>query len=125
MATRRSGSQQATLLRGPERDILDDFLDWHRSTLPWKCAGLTNEQLALASLPPSNLSLLGIVRHMADMERAWFHIRFRGEALPRLYDDEDAALEHADPARGRGRLRGLHRGMRPGAPGGGSGIAGR
>ena len=84
---------------GPERGILDGFLDWHRSTLLWKCAGLTGEQLALASAPPSNLSLLGIVRHMADMERAWFRIRFRGEPLPRLYDDEDAAFEHADASR--------------------------
>ena len=99
MATRRPGSQQATPLRGPERGILDDFLDWHRSTLLWKCAGLAGEKLALASVPPSNLSLLGIVRHMADMERAWFRIRFRDEPLPRLYDHEDAAFEHADPDR--------------------------
>jgi hypothetical protein len=84
---------------GPERDILDGFLDWHRSTLPWKCAGLAGEQLALASVPPSNLSLLGIVRHVADMERAWFRIRFRGEPLPRLYDHEDAAFTRADPDR--------------------------
>ena len=84
---------------GPERGILDGFLDWHRSTLLWKCAGLTGEQLALASVPPSNLSLLGIVRHMADMERAWFRIRFRGDPLPRLYDHEDAAFEHAGPDR--------------------------
>jgi hypothetical protein len=83
---------------GPERGILDGFLDWHRSTLLWKCAGLTGEQLALPSVPPSNLSLLGIVRHMADVERAWFRIRFRGQQLPRLYDYEDAAFEHADPA---------------------------
>jgi hypothetical protein len=83
---------------GPERGILDGFLDWHRSTLLWKCAGLTGQQLTLASVPPSNLSLLGIVRHMADAERAWFRIRFRGEPLPRLYDYEDAAFEHADPA---------------------------
>ncbi|MGP7997355.1 MAG: DUF664 domain-containing protein [Streptosporangiaceae bacterium] len=84
---------------GPERGILDGFLDWHRSTLLWKCAGLTGEQFALASVPPSNLSLLGIVQHMADVERAWFRIRFRGEPLPRLYDYEDAAFEHVDPAR--------------------------
>jgi hypothetical protein len=84
---------------GPERGILDGFLDWHRATLLWKCAGLTGEQLARASVPPSTLSLLGIIRHMADMERVWFRIRFRGEALPRLYDYEDAAFEHADPAR--------------------------
>ena len=55
---------------GPERGILDGFLDWHRATLLRKCAGLTGEQLARAPVPPSNLSLLGIVRHMADMERA-------------------------------------------------------
>lgn len=44
---------------GPERGILDGILDWHRATLLWKCAGLTGEQLALASVPPSDLSLLG------------------------------------------------------------------
>ncbi len=86
-------------LTGPERGILEGFLDWHRSTLLWKCTGLSAEQLALQSVSPSNLSLLGIVRHMADVERAWFRIRFRGEPLPRLYDYEDAAFEHADPSR--------------------------
>ena len=84
---------------GPERGILEGFLDWHRATLLFKCAGLTGEQLALAPAPPSDLSLLGIVRHMADMERSWFRIRFRGQPLPRLYEYEDAAFEHADPAR--------------------------
>jgi hypothetical protein len=70
---------------GPERGILDGFLDWHRSAPLWKCAGLTGAHLALASVPPSNLPLLGIVRHMADVERAWFRIRirFRGDPLPR------------------------------------------
>jgi hypothetical protein len=52
----------------------------------------------MAPVPPSDLSLLGVVRHMADMERAWFRIRFRGEPLPRLYDYEDAAFQHSDPA---------------------------
>jgi uncharacterized damage-inducible protein DinB len=84
---------------GSERGIPAGFLDWHRSTLLWKCAGLTGQQLTLAPVPPSNLSLLGIVRHMADMERAWFRIRFRREPLPRPYDYEDAAFEHTDPAR--------------------------
>jgi uncharacterized damage-inducible protein DinB len=84
-------------LTGPERGILDGFLDWHRSTLLWKCAGLSGEVLALQAVQPSNLSLLGIVRHMADVERAWFRIRFRGDDLPRLFDYQDAAFEHADP----------------------------
>ena len=83
---------------GPERGILDGFLDWHRATLLWKCAGLTGEQLALASVPPSNLSLLGIVRHMADMERAWFRIRFRGEPLRRADSAADCHRSRAVPA---------------------------
>jgi Protein of unknown function (DUF664) len=69
---------------GPERGILEGFLDWHRSTLLWKCAGLTGGQLAQRSVPPSGLSLLGLVRHMAGMERVWFRIRFRGEHVARL-----------------------------------------
>jgi len=83
---------------GPERGILDGFLDWHRTTLLWKCGGLTAEQLALQSAPPSNLSLLGLVRHMADMERTWFRIRFGKEPVPRMYAYEDAAFTEADPA---------------------------
>jgi len=83
---------------GPERGNLDGFLDWHRTTLLWKCAGLTGGQLALRSVPPSNLSLLGLVRHMAGVERAWFRIRFRNEPVPRMYAYQDAAFEEADPA---------------------------
>jgi Protein of unknown function (DUF664) len=93
---------------GPERGILDGFLDGHRSTLLWKCAGLTGQQLALASVPPSNLSLLGLVRHMADVERAWFRIAFCGEPLPRLYEYEDVAFEHADPARAEADFAAFH-----------------
>jgi uncharacterized damage-inducible protein DinB len=83
----------------PERGILDGFLNWHRTTLLWRCSGLTAEQLALQSVPPSNLSLLGLVRHLADVERAWFRIRFRKEPVPRMYAYEDAAFTEADPAR--------------------------
>jgi hypothetical protein len=100
---------------GPERGILDGFLDWHRSTLLWKCAGLTGQQLALASVPPSNLSLPGLVRHMADVERAWFRIAFCGEPLPRLHEYEDVAFEHARRVH---RRRGSQPGVRvDGSPG--------
>ena len=74
---------------GPERGILDGFLDGHRSTLLWKCAGLTGQQLALASVPPSNLSLLGLVRHMADVERSWFRRVMAGEVAPRRFSSPD------------------------------------
>src|SRR5690606_41528427 len=55
-----------------ERTMLAGWLDFHRATLEMKCAGLTPEQLVTRSAPPSTLSLLGLVRHMADVERAWF-----------------------------------------------------
>ena len=62
-------SQEPT--RG-ERDTLLDYLDFYRKTLVMKCDGLTPEQMATASVPPSNLTLLGLVRHMAAVEQSWF-----------------------------------------------------
>jgi hypothetical protein len=53
----------------PEREMLRDWLDWHRATLLRKCAELDGTQLAKRAVPPSNLSLLGLVRHMSDTER--------------------------------------------------------
>jgi hypothetical protein len=55
-----------------ERAALEDRLEYHRTTLLMKCGGLTPEQLALRSVPPSRLSLLGLVRHLSGVE-AWFH----------------------------------------------------
>jgi uncharacterized damage-inducible protein DinB len=86
---------------GPERAQLDAWLDFHRQTLLAKCAGLTPEQLAAASVPPSNLTLLGLLRHMADVERAWFRIRFRAEPISFIHateEQEDADFENIDPA---------------------------
>jgi uncharacterized damage-inducible protein DinB len=65
-------------LTGPERAMLQGWLDWHRQTLLTKCAGLTAEQLRTASTEPSNLTLLGLVRHMTEVERAWFTLRAAG-----------------------------------------------
>jgi uncharacterized damage-inducible protein DinB len=79
-----------------ERAMLQGWLDWHRDTLLHKCAGLTAEQLKTASVEPSNLSLLGLVRHMADVERAWFRRRVAGEEIDRIYggpDNEDGDFE--------------------------------
>ena len=55
-----------------ERAALEDRLEYHRTTLLLKCGGLTPEQLALRAVPPSGLSLLGLVRHLSGVE-AWFH----------------------------------------------------
>ncbi|MFD5512655.1 DinB family protein [Streptomyces sp. NPDC059761] len=68
-----------------EREMLDGWLDYHRATLAWKCEGLGAEQLGRAPLPPSELSLLGLVRHMAEVERYWFREIMLGEDLPELY----------------------------------------
>lgn len=81
--------------------MLRDWLDWHRATLLRKCAGLDASRLAQRALPPSSLSLLGLVRHMSDIERGWVRQLFAGEQVPDLYfrfDSQDAAFEEADPA---------------------------
>ena len=59
-------------LDGDEKVMLMGFLDYHRATLRWKCDGLTPEQLATRAVPSSTLSLLGIVRHLAEVEHSWF-----------------------------------------------------
>lgn len=84
-----------------ERTMLEAFLAYYRATLLHKCSGLTGEQLARREVPPSNLSLLGLVRHMAEVERAWFRRRFAGHDVGDVYcsdDDRDADFDDLDPA---------------------------
>lgn len=88
-------------LTGDERTMLTNWLEWHRATLAVKCAGLTDEQLRLRSAEPSAMSLLGLVRHMAHVERVWFRVVLDGEALPKLWDkdrDNDADFKEVDTA---------------------------
>ncbi|MDQ2811920.1 MAG: DinB family protein [Actinomycetota bacterium] len=70
---------------GSERDMLRAFLDYHRATLAMKCEGLTDEELRQQSMPPSALSLLGLVRHLAEVERAWFRRVFEDNAAPMVW----------------------------------------
>ena len=71
--------------------MLEGWLDWQRRTLLDKCAGLTADQLKTRAVEPSSLSLLGLVRHMADVERAWFRRRIAGEEINfRFSNDSDA-----------------------------------
>ena len=72
-----------------ERECLQGWLDYHRQTLLLKCTGLTHEQLAQRSVEPSGLSLLGIVRHMADVERWWFRANLRGEDVQGFFGPDD------------------------------------
>ncbi|MFG2963213.1 MULTISPECIES: DinB family protein [unclassified Streptomyces] len=73
---------------GSERDMLRAFLDYHRDTLAMKCAGLTDEELRQRSMPPSTLSLLGLVRHLAEVERTWFRRVFEDHDIPLVWSDE-------------------------------------
>jgi uncharacterized damage-inducible protein DinB len=76
-------------LVGDERATLTGFLDYHRATLAMKCHGLTPEQLATRATPPSALSLLGLVRHLAEVERGWFRGFALEQSEPRYYSDAD------------------------------------
>jgi uncharacterized damage-inducible protein DinB len=71
-----------------ERDTLIAFLDWQRETLAWKCEGLSDDQLRRRSVPPSTLSLLGLIRHAADVERSWFRRTLAGESTPSRFSSE-------------------------------------
>jgi uncharacterized damage-inducible protein DinB len=78
--------------------MLQAFLDWHRATLLYKCQGLNGVQLAERSVPPSELSLLGLIRHMTRVERVWFRQRFADESVEDAYESA-AAFTAADPGR--------------------------
>ncbi|CAM5694386.1 DinB family protein OS=Streptomyces alboniger OX=132473 GN=CP975_07875 PE=4 SV=1 [Streptomyces alboniger] len=101
-----------------ERASLGAFLQYQRETLAMKCAGLTAEQLKERAVPPSEMSLLGLVRHLAEVERSWFRNVLNREAQrsnwtgrvpgePADFDvadaDPDEAFEvwHAECARSR------------------------
>ena len=74
-----------------EMAVLTEYLDRYRTTLEMKCEGLDAEQMARRSVPPSTLSLLGLVRHLARVEHSWTREMLEGRLeLPRLYrTDED------------------------------------
>ncbi|MFF8616012.1 DinB family protein [Streptomyces sp. NPDC015350] len=82
---------------GPEGELatLDDFLSGYRLTLRMKCEGLDPEQLARRSVPPSTMSLLGLVRHLAEVERDWRNWISDGDPLPKLYGRRDADFDEA------------------------------
>lgn len=71
-----------------ERPTLEGFLDYYRAVFARKAEGLTDEQARLAPCPPSDLSMLGLVRHMAEVERIWSQREFLGRPNePIFYGD--------------------------------------
>ncbi|MEU3401048.1 DinB family protein [Streptomyces filamentosus] len=103
--------QLGTLGTVSERQMLEGWLRWHRETLLAKCAGLDGAALARAAVEPSNLTLLGLVRHMAEVERWWFRRSFAGEDVGDLFtgpSDGDEGLDGvraADAERDFARFR--------------------
>jgi hypothetical protein len=85
---------------GDEREILTAHLDWHRQTFELKCAGLSPERLSEKVIPPSGLSLHGLLRHLSGVERWWFRIQFAGEDLPLLYYSDDDPNQDFDDLTG-------------------------
>ncbi|GIG67160.1 DinB family protein [Phytomonospora endophytica] len=81
-----------------ERDVLAGYLRDYRLTFRLKCDGLDAEQLARRSVEPSTLSLLGLIRHLTDVERSWFQRIMAGADAPRFYPDETEWEVEADPA---------------------------
>jgi uncharacterized damage-inducible protein DinB len=78
-----------------ELATLQDYVTHYRMTLRMKCEGLDAEQLARRSVPPSTMSLLGLLRHLASAERAWRDWISEGEPSPRLYGERDADFDGA------------------------------
>ena len=85
----------------PEREMLEAWLDFHCITLERKCSDLSPEQLRRRAVPPSSLSLLGLVRHMAEVERSWFRRALAHEDAPPHYrsdQDPNGAFNNVDTA---------------------------
>jgi hypothetical protein len=92
-ASESGADDEAGLLRG--------WLAFHRDALAAKCEGLSEAQLVEQSAPPSSLSLLGLVRHLSEMERHYLGNSITGVHLPLYYvtdEDEDADIENLDPS---------------------------
>jgi uncharacterized damage-inducible protein DinB len=72
----------------PEKELLEGFLDWYRQAVISKVSGLGREQATRRQVPTPT-TLLGIVKHLAYVERAWFQVRMDGKELPVPWPDED------------------------------------
>ena len=80
-----------------ERECVLHYLERYRSTLALKCEGLDAAQLATRAVPPSTITLLGLVRHMARVEHHWFRRVIDGESdQPQLFSDEAAGFDFGE-----------------------------
>ena len=94
-----------------ERSMLENWLDYHRATVLMKCAGLSRDQLVTRSVPPSSMSLLGLVRHLLEVEQNWFlRVLHAADAPPRYYneDNPDAEFDDVETADAEADLAAYH-----------------
>ncbi|MFJ6770178.1 DinB family protein [Kitasatospora sp. NPDC091257] len=83
-----------------ERAMLESWLDFQRATLARKVDGLDDRQVRLASVPPSTMTLLGLVQHVAEVERNWYQRVFAGQDVPPVYGADNGDGYGLDPVRG-------------------------
>jgi uncharacterized damage-inducible protein DinB len=85
---------------GDERATLEAFIEFHRETFLWKCSGLTGDQLAARPIATTTMSLLGLIRHLSDVERNWLRCITAGESIAFQYWDNpghDTDFDDAEP----------------------------
>ena len=95
-----SGTRTEPPRIGDDRSMLESWLDYWRASLLHKCAGLSGEQLVQRSCPPSPMSLIGLVRHMTEMERGYAY-RLADRETPLLYCTDaspDGDFEDVSPS---------------------------
>ncbi|WP_406341195.1 DinB family protein [Streptomyces sp. NBC_00648] len=80
--------------------MLENWLDFQRATLALKCAGLDDRRLRHAAVEPSSMTILGLVRHMAEVERNWFQRVFTGQDIPQLFGEGGDGGFVLDPDQG-------------------------
>jgi uncharacterized damage-inducible protein DinB len=81
-------------MNADERSTLAGWLDFYRATLIGKCDGLDEAQARIASVEPSALTLLGLVQHIAEVERNWFRRVLTGEDVGPIHDSPSATAGH-------------------------------
>jgi hypothetical protein len=86
-------------MQADERSTLVSFLRWYRQTFELKCSGLEPVDLARRAVEPSSMALLGLIRHLAEVERSWFRRRMAGEDASPLFssDSDDPDFDGAVP----------------------------
>ncbi|WP_112245312.1 DinB family protein [Kribbella monticola] len=98
-----------------ERELLQGFLDFQRGTFLWKTSGLTGEQLVQAKIEPSTMTLLGLARHLAEVERYWFQLCLAGRPVELAlwtHEHPDGDFDLVDPARAEDDLADLRETIR-------------